>query len=694
MPSNRSRKKEITLSIVIVNYNVRDFLRHALISIQKALEGIDGEVIVVDNASDDRSVAMVRQHFPKVHLIANSGNLGFAKANNIALAKARGKYILLINPDTVVQEDTLRVMLKFFEENDEVGLAGCKILNPDGSFQLACRRSFPTPWVAFTKISGLSGLFPKMRLFGKYNLTYLSEDETYEIDAISGSFMMLRREVYKRVGGLDEDFFMYGEDLDWCFRIQKTGWKIYYVHLTKIIHYKGESTRRSNIDEIRTFYEAMHLFVKKHFGKFWITTLILRLAITISSRVAMLKEMLRPLSVALIDVVVINLGLVVAELFWLGTIFYFPAYGYPIVYSIPAIIVVTSLYAAGVYTHRRMSISRTFIGVLISYVIIAALVAFFRQYAFSRMVILLSGVLSIIFLPGWRLLYRIWGRSQLDGKKRLLGRRTLIVGTDTSAQELLRRLRRRVGDGYQVVGFIDTTRKRIDRIVSGVPILGSLENVGKVIQEQRISDVIFSTEQLSYSNILSVISRTGNRLVNYHFVPNTLEVIIGKGSVDSLDELPLVEISYNIERPLNKMAKRSFDIIISFILLISIYPFVYWTLKRRCKKESILSDLLKVFKGKKSLVGPPELQANINQGKQYSDSFPYLGKPGLVGIVQLQGERELSKDEIDQLNLYYARNQSLSLDIEILLKTIVQRRSQVPVTNFRKEEKFEKREND
>ncbi|MEK7748968.1 MAG: glycosyltransferase family 2 protein, partial [Bacteroidota bacterium] len=251
-----SKPRSLQLSIIIVNYNVRDFLHHALISLRKATKGIRSEIVVVDNASDDGSTEMLRRRFPNVTLIASKQNLGFARANNLALKRARGAFLLLINPDTVVQEDTLRAMLEFFKNTPEAGLAGCKILNPDGTFQLACRRSFPTPWVAFTKIFGLSRLFPRSSWFGKYNLTYLSPEETYEVDAVSGSFMMLRKEVFEKVGGLDEEFFMYGEDLDWCYRIQQSGWKIYYAPLTQIIHYKGESTRRSSLDEIQTFYDA------------------------------------------------------------------------------------------------------------------------------------------------------------------------------------------------------------------------------------------------------------------------------------------------------------------------------------------------------------------------------------------------------------------------------------------------------
>ena len=672
------------LSIIIVNYNVRDFLHHALVSLQKAMRWMKGEVIVVDNASDDGSVEMVRRRFPRVHLIASKINLGFAKANNLGLKRARGKFLLLINPDTLVQEDTLRVMLRFFEENHDVGLAGCKILNPDGTFQLACRRSFPRPWAAFTKMVGLSALFPNSRLFGRYNLTYLSPDETYEIDAVSGSFMMVRREAFDQVGGLDEDFFMYGEDLDWCYRIQRAGWKNYYVHTTQIIHYKGESTKRSSLNEIRTFYQAMHLFVQKHLSSSLMLAFLIRCAITVSSRLAIVRAFLRPLGIALVDIILVDLSVVLAEWIWFGTFSRLPVHAYPIIYSVPALIVVGGMFLAGVYTHRRMSVSRSIVATALSYVFISALVFFFKDYGFSRGVTIISGVLSTIFLPSWRLSLRLMGRSSTEGRRSILGRRTLIVGTDKSAQELLRRLRNRVSDGYDVLGFIDINRKRVGGELAGLSIVGSTDNIGKVIQDLRVSDVIFSTQTLSYTDILSVIGRTREQAVNFHLVPNTLEVIIGKGSVDSLNELPLVQITYNIEKSTNRTLKRFFDVLVSFLLLISIYPFVYFRrIAPGTSRSQFILRLPAVLSGKRSLVGPPETFQQVTEGTTHDSSGSpghggalYLGKPGLTGLIQLQRNRTLSEQEREQYNLYYAKNQSLALDVEILLKAMLQPRHQ------------------
>jgi O-antigen biosynthesis protein len=661
------------VSVIIVNYNVRDFLHQSLVSLQKALKGIRSEIFVIDNASDDGSAEMVRRRFPRIRIIANTVNLGFAKANNMALRKARGKFLLLINPDTIVQEDTVRVMMEFLRSHPDVGLAGCKILNPDGSFQPACRRGLPTPWVAFTRIIGLSKLFPKTRLFGKYNLTYLDTEETYPVDAVSGSFMMVRKETFQQVGGLDESYFMYGEDLDWCYRIRQTGWQIYYVHSTQIIHYKGESTRRSSLDEIRTFYDAMHLFVEKHFQTSRLFKIILRLSIGVVSLAAFITSAIRPLKFAIFDFIAVTISLLLAEKFWRGELFKYPAYAYSIVFTIPAIIVIGCLYAAGVYTQRRMSISRSIGAIFLAYVFISALTAFFRNYAFSRMIVALSGILVMFFVPGWRSVFRLVGKTSAYGRGTLFGKRTLIVGTDTDAVGLQQKLRARIGEGYEIIGFVGTTHEQIGEMLNGIPVVGSIDNVGKVIKEQKISDVIFSPKALTYSQILSVISRSHEQAVNFHLVPTTMEVIVGKTSVDSLDDLPLVQIAYNIDKPSHIITKRLFDILLSGLLLILVYPiFLLLSAMVKNKKRGFIAGLPQVFKGNLSFVGTP---VETLRGQKQSRDVLFLGKPGFCGLVQLQQGRTLSDDERTQYDLYYARNQGLLLDIEILIKSWMQYRA-------------------
>jgi len=659
------------ISVVIVNYNVRDFLNNALVSVYKALEGLEGEVFVVDNASDDGSCEMVIQSFPQAHLIANDVNVGFAKANNQALSLSRGKYLLLLNPDTIVQEDTFRILMDFFNANPDVGMAGCKILNPDGTLQLACRRSFPTPWVAFTKVSGLSSMFGSTKLFGRYNLTYLNPDESYEVDAISGSCMMIRRDVFESVGGLDESFFMYGEDLDWCYRVQKAGWKVFYVADTKIIHYKGESTRRSDIDELKIFYRAMRLFVQKHHRGSLLYESLIELAIVARGIMAVVMRLGKPFVVSIFDFMIVVGTILFGAYFRSGKFISFPTYAYPWALIIPSLIVVFSLYVAGVYSYRKLSISRSFVATVVAFTVISAVTAFEKNFAFSRAVMIVSGALSLLLLPGWRLMVRLTGAG--DGsltRKTLFGRRTLIVGVGQAGQEVLRKLRNRPGEGYAVVGFIDVNRQRLGQKINGVEILGSVDTIGKVINDFRIGEVIFSTDAIPYSTILSVISKSRSRMVDFKLVPNSLEVIIGKTRIDQLDEIPFIEIQYNIDRTTNRLAKRAVDVAISFLLLILCGPFVYFTRLFTHTQPSAFSSAIlampHVLRGSMSLIGRPAGDSEAHA--EHAHNGIYLGKPGITGIVQIHSDRPISTEEREQYELYYAKNQSLMLDFEIVLK--------------------------
>jgi GT2 family glycosyltransferase len=253
------------LSVVIVSYNTRELLKKCIQSIYMTYPNNNLEILVVDNGSSDGSPTMVRDEYGNVILIENKENLGFAKANNIAINISKGRYVLLLNPDTVVTEGCLDKCIQYLDEHKDIGVLGCKVVLPDGKLDLACRRSFPTPEVSFYRMTGLSKLFPKNKLLAQYNLTYLDENETYEVDSVVGAFMMGRREVIERVGMLDEDYFMYGEDIDWCYRIKQAGWKVIYFHEAEIAHYKGASGGKKNPRIIREFYRAMYLFYKKHY---------------------------------------------------------------------------------------------------------------------------------------------------------------------------------------------------------------------------------------------------------------------------------------------------------------------------------------------------------------------------------------------------------------------------------------------
>ena len=275
------------LSVVIVSYNVSHYLLQCLDSLQRALRGIDGEVIVVDNHSRDNSVALVHQAHPEVKVIENLHNLGFSKANNIALRQAKGEYALLLNPDTIVADNTIRDCIAFLDLHPDAGAAGVMMLNADGTVAPESRRGVPTPLTSFYKLSGLCRMFPRSPRFGRYYLGHLPWQTPQQIDIVSGAFCMLRRSVLDKVGLLDEDYFMYGEDIDLSYRILKQGATNWYLPYP-ILHYKGESTQKSSFRYVHVFYQAMLIFFRKHFSHLGLlVTLPIKTAIWFKALVAL-----------------------------------------------------------------------------------------------------------------------------------------------------------------------------------------------------------------------------------------------------------------------------------------------------------------------------------------------------------------------------------------------------------------------
>jgi GT2 family glycosyltransferase len=252
------------LSVIILNYNVRYFLELCVLSVQAALENIDGEIIVIDNNSHDDSCEMMKLRFPNVKLIENKDNAGFPKGNNIGVAVAQGEYICILNPDTVVAEDTFIKVLAFAERQIDLGGVGVQLIDGTGNFLPESKRGLPTPFVAFTKMTGLYKLLPKVKALGKYYAQHLSEDATGKVDILVGAFMLMKRDLYQELGGFDENCFMYSDDIDLSYRIALQGKSNYYFHETTVIHYKGESTTKNAL-YMKRFQEAMRFFYKKHF---------------------------------------------------------------------------------------------------------------------------------------------------------------------------------------------------------------------------------------------------------------------------------------------------------------------------------------------------------------------------------------------------------------------------------------------
>ncbi len=284
------------LSIVILSYNTREILRDCLRAVQENIAGLQAEVFVVDSGSTDGSIEMVREQFPWVDLTVTQGFGGFAHANNLALRRATGRYQLLLNSDTILSPGALPKVIAFMDEHPEAGVVGIKLLKADGSLDLACRRGFPTPLASFYRLSGLARLFPRSPRFARYNFTYLDPDRITEVDSVCGAFMMVRREAVAQVGLLDEQFYFYGEDLDWAFRFKERGWKVYYYPEVQALHYKGQTSRKQSERMIHEFYRAMEIFYRKHYAAQNSPLLrwLVLTGIKLSEGLAQLKNRLRP----------------------------------------------------------------------------------------------------------------------------------------------------------------------------------------------------------------------------------------------------------------------------------------------------------------------------------------------------------------------------------------------------------------
>lgn len=692
----RKRTDRPQISVVIVNYNVKDFLQQALLSLRKALAPFRAEIFVVDNASHDGSAEMVGERFPDVHLIRSRKNLGFARANNLALRRAKGDFFVLLNPDTIVQEDTFVRLLEFMARHPDAGMASCKVLNPDGSLQLACRRSYPTPWVAFTRLTGLSYLFPNSKLFGKYNMTYLPEDEISPVEAISGSFMMVRREVVEQVGLLDEQFFLYGEDLDWCYRVIQAGWQIYYVPTTQIIHFKGESSKQSQFDSLLVFNQAMALFVKKHFRKryYFLTYYLLVLAIWSRAFFSFAKSTCVRALPVVVDLLLVQLGLILALLVRFGHLDFWDNY-LPVnaIYTTAWLVM---LALCGSYSRWKFSFFRAAIAVAGGFIFNSALTFFFRQYAYSRAVLLYSGLFNLLLVAGWRLTFKLLHRIGLAPfagtlGHTLLARRTLVVGDFSRGEAVLEKLQTRFDGGYEIVGLVSLNPDDVGKRYCDLPVVADSENIRDAIGRHNIQDVIFSTHRIAYDRVLGMIANGRSSRVNFKLIPSNLDVIIGKASIDPLSEVPLVDIDYRLSHPRYRLFKRSFDLAVASTGLVLAMPFFLLLLVFRWRQfrwatidleEGMSGQRLHVYelpdagwlgrvlwlwpvlRGQLSIVGR---EISFDSGNQIVASHLKLG---LTGLVQVNRHRNLKKPEKERYQLFYLMNYSVLLDVEIIFKAI------------------------
>ncbi len=694
---NKPQETDIKISVIIVNYNVKEYLSQALHSIQRALKGISHEIIVVDNASVDGSVPYLKKNFPHIKLIANKENVGFARANNQALELCRGEFVVLINPDTVVQEDTFSKLLEFFEQHSEASAATCKIINPDGTFSIDCRHSIPTPSIAFWKVTGLSKLFPKSRLFGQYNLTYLDPNEIYQVPAISGSFMMIKRAVLEKTGFFDEQFFMYCEDIDLCHRINEQGFKIFYVPTTQIIHYKGESTRKENIDYIVTFSRSLYQFFKKYYepGSLILFRWLIVVGIFLRGILIFLKNFLRNHFPLLLDVLFLNLFLLFFfflryelksgftwEHFW---------HDYSVVNLLSTAIFLVTAFYFDVYPRHRFSIHSIVKTNLVTFVVLASLTFFLKQFAFSRLVVAATFFTAPVSMILWRFLLRKYFRPDRRAiGKDIFSKPTILVGSWQDVEAIYRKLQGRKELDFDLIGWVSVAEEESRQNQFPLPNLGNLRNLGQIIRLNRVREVIFSAQSLSYEQILRSMSQTDSGRVEYRMVPSNLVVIIGKSQIERLDDYPLVNIDYAIGKPFNRVSKRVFDLLGGGLALLALFPFwLFYYLShareiteisvplrgnqflplKRFRQDTWLNIwffLLQVVKGNFSLVGRP-----IETGNEFPQEEVFWYKPGITGLVQLNRKRILLPEDTEKYHLFYLKNQSLLLDLEILFKALL-----------------------
>lgn len=636
------------LSVIIVNYNVEYFLEQCLNSVLKATKEINAEVFVVDNNSIDGSVEMVKEKFPEVILFDNQQNLGFSKANNQAMHESKGEYILLLNPDTVVEEDTFQKCIDFMDNHPDAGGLGVRMIDGKGKFLPESKRGLPTPTVAFYKIFGLSRLFPKSKQFGKYHLGYLDEFETNEIEILSGAYMFMRKATLEKVGLLDEAFFMYGEDIDLSYRITQVGYKNYYLPDAQIIHYKGESTKKSSINYVFVFYRAMVIFAEKHFSQknAKLFSFFINMAIYFRAGLALLSRFLKKIILPLIDITFFIAGLILLTNIWEKEHIEFPAQ--ILKFAIPSYSIIwflSVIFSGGYDTPIKL---KTYIqGSVIGTGIILMIYALLPKDAqFSRLYILLGAAWVISYYIISRVLLHFISNDKFD-LKGIRSKSFAIIGDENEVE--------------RVKQILQNTTHKVNKIHSvspnkqkGEQDTGTIEQLDQVIHIHNIEEVIFCAKNNTAETIIKWMSHISSSDIEFKIAqPNSL-YLIGSNSIDTSGDLYVLEID-KITKNSNKRNKRVFDFIVSLLFLL-LTPIFIWFYR---SKARYLKNLWLVLIGQKSLVG-----YSIDLKNQLL-KLPKI-KEGILTPTENE-KTEIENSLSAKLNLIYARDYSIFTDLQILV---------------------------
>jgi GT2 family glycosyltransferase len=651
----------LKLAVIIVNYNVRHFLEQALLSVRKASEGLSVETWVVDNNSVDDSVAMVQQKFPEVKLIANRENVGFSTANNQAIRLSTAGYVLLLNPDTVVQADTFQKTLDFMDSRPDVGGLGVRTIDGSGKFLPESKRGFPSPWVAFCKAFGLSALFPKSPLFNRYYLGYLSEFESHEIDVLVGSFMLMRQSVLDKVGLLDEAFFMYGEDIDLSYRIVKGGFKNYYFADTTIIHYKGESTKKGSLNYVRVFYGAMIIFAKKHFQGQQATSFIalMQAAVWFRAALTVATGAFKKIYLPILDAVLIFVGLYFLKNFWSNYYFDNPNYIHDVFLFVNAPIYISlwlsMIYMSGGYD-LPVSLRRILRGVFVGTFAAAAVYGFLDlSLRSSRMLIVLGALWAGTALIGLRLLLHfIKNRNFKLGTEGV--QNLVIVGSKTEA-ERVRTLLNQANVSKNFIGIVSP-----DETSDHDVFLGSLRQLGEIVRIYRVEEVIFCSRDIGANDIMAWMSQLGAG-IDMRIVPEESMSIIGSSDKNTKGELYTIDIRFNIAQPIHRRNKRVFDLTVCLSMLLTLPGLLIFAKNR----SAILKNLLPILMASKTWVA--YAMQTVTNGTGASENLPKL-KQGVFSPLNAANLTEPNAPTIQRLNFLYAKDYDVWRDAEIVWKGV------------------------
>jgi O-antigen biosynthesis protein len=640
------------LSIVIVNYNVKYFLEQCLISVIKACQNLEAEIFVVDNNSVDGSIGMVRSRFPGVKLITNTSNVGFARANNQAIHQAAGEFTLILNPDTLVEEHCFEKCMAFMISHPEAGAVGIKMIDGKGRFLPESKRSFPSPAIAFYKIFGLSAIFPKSRRFGKYHLSYLDKDKTHAVEVLSGAFMFMRTTALLKAGMLDEDYFMYGEDIDLSYTLKKAGYSLYYYPETTIIHYKGESTRKESLNYVFTFYQAMLIFAGKHFNinKARLFSTVIKFAIYFRASLSVMNKILLATLLPLVDFCLLFCGYLIILPYWqrliLGDQGRYPSLFLHVIVPAYVLVWLSAVLFSGGYDRpvKLTSLVKGFaLGTAVILVIYALLPLSLR---FSRALIFFGAIWGFLTICVARLLLHIsiYNRTLLSLKPK---KRTLIAGNPMEAgrvEDILQTNQRDI----TLVGMVSPSA-----LPESDEYVGSLDQLSDIVRINGVDEIIFCAKDISSREIIRcMLALSGSRL-EYKIAPQEGLSIIGSNSVDSPGEIYILE--YNlIAKPGNKRVKRLFDIFLACLLLL-LSPLLAFFYKH---PSSFFSNCLKVLAGIISWVG------YANAPDAALNGLPVIRKGILNPLSSLKSVSTI--EQIERSNILYARDYSLTNDLKII----------------------------